>query len=168
MIINLSRYDVWLYKRLTHKMHHYCDIADVNASINPKMMIQGKITVKSDLLLTKHNTEYFWCILSDKNNKYNVDETEPNEIKIMFWHPFAVKFYKLLERGKVYDFKGFNVKKTNRQYHEHSYQLTATEETMIKEKQMLNFTKKGILFNVKLNPLDAKLQINIKNYFQPS
>ena len=90
----MSNYDYYLksFNRLTCKMQHYCDIAVVNASITPKMMIQGEVVVKSDLSLTKHDTEYFWCILSDKNNKYNLDKTEPNEIKIMFWHPFAVKF----------------------------------------------------------------------------
>ena len=42
--------------------HHCCDIADVNASIMYRLIIQGKVTVKSDLLLTKHDTEVFWCM----------------------------------------------------------------------------------------------------------
>ena len=49
---------------------------------------------------------------SDENNKSHLDETKFSEIKIKFVNPLAAKFYKMLKREKVYDFKGITVEKT--------------------------------------------------------
>ena len=74
------------------------------------------MVVKIDLLITKHNVEHFWCssMPSDENNKSQVDETKIKEIKIKFGNPLAAKFYKMLKRGNVCDFKGISGEKTIR------------------------------------------------------
>ena len=55
----LELFHAWLLKHSTYKVHHYCDIADVNASIASKVMTQKKMIVKSDSSFTKHNAEHF-------------------------------------------------------------------------------------------------------------
>ena len=67
----------------------------------------------------------------------------------------------MLKKGKVYDFKGISVEKTIHQCLEHLHQLTTTEATIIKGKQMLSFLRKGFSCNEKLNRLDAKKQVNL-------
>ena len=113
------------------------------------------------LMLASH--AHFWCtgILSDENNKSHVDEKKFNEIKINLGKPLAAEFYKMLKKRKIYDFKGITVEKTIRQYHEDLHQVTATDDTIVKERQMLSFLQKEISRNEKLNRLDAKLQMNV-------
>ena len=147
-------------------MTKYCDICDINDKLEKNVIIQGKIIMKSSLLQTKQNTNYFWCIVTDKKKENEPRKTEPNEIKIMFWHPFSNTFYQKLKTGEIYDFNKINVRKTNRRYHNHSYQLTVTKKTTMKKKKHLNVMKKGILCNQALNHLDKSVQINIKHYFK--
>ena len=147
-------------------MNIYCDISDITETINPSSIIQGKVIDKSIILKTKHNTPYFWCIIRDKHNKIDSNKSEPNEIKIMFWHPFAKAAFETMKKGNVYDFRKMSIKKTCRQYHPHSYQLTMTKETTMKRKQTLNVFKNGILCNDDANNLTTKFQVNIKHYFK--
>ena len=147
-------------------MKHYCDICEINKKYNATKMIQGKVISKSNLLMTKHETQYFWCLVRDKQQKWSKNASEPNEIKIMFWHPFGVEFFDTIITGKVYDFKNLTVKKTCQKYHIHTHQLTASKNTAIKRKQCLHLFKKGILCNENTNQSERKLQISIKHYFQ--
>ena len=140
-----------------------CDIKPLN---NVKLSVQGKVVQKSTLLQTKHGTKYFWCSVSDNKQKQNKNDTNPNQIKIMFWHPFCQKFYKKINQGKIYDFNKLTVKETKRKYHQHSCQLTATKQTNIQQKKTLTFIKNGILCNEQTNLSSNKLQINIKHYFK--
>ena len=55
----------------------------------------------------------------------------------------------MLKKEKVYDLKVITLKKTKSQYHSDLHQLTATAETMMKEKQMFNSPQKE--FNVMKN-----------------
>ena len=146
----------------------YCDIKDVKASTSMRI-IQGRILVKSELSKTKYKTNYFWCLIADKKEKYTPQKTEPNQIKIMFWHPFANKFYPLLKKGQIYDFTGFAFKKSNPKYNDHSYQLVTTENSKVKRKDELNVLRKGMLCNERINEQSScKLQVNIRHYFRAS
>ena len=165
MIVLMSR-KLSFQLHICVKMNVYQNISDIDDNTTKGIVIQGKVIVKSSLLKTKNSDDYFWCIISDKPKKHDLNKTEPNQIKIMVWHPFANTLYKTLRKGNVYDFEQISIKKTYRQYHAHSYQLAITKETKIKKKQSLNVIKNGMLCNVTSNNSKAKLQVNIKHYFK--
>ena len=144
----------------------FLNICDVKQMNNVKCSVQGKVLQKSNVLQTKHETKYFWCLVSDETQTQNKNDTDPNQIKIMFWHPFCLKFYKKINLGKIYDFNQLIVKETKKKYHQHSCQLNATKETNIQQKKTLTFIKNGILCNKQTNLSSNKLQINIKHYFK--
>ena len=147
-------------------MNTYREICDINDKVKDNDIIQGKIIRKSNLFETKQKTHYFWCIITDKEDEIQHKKKEPNQIKIMFWHPYSNVFHQTLKIGKIYDFNKIHVRKTNRRYHNHSYQLTVGRKTTIKNKKFLTIMKNGVLCNQSSNKLDKNLQINIKHYFK--
>ena len=149
-------------------MKHFCRIRHLSENTNTQTVIQGKVINKSEMLVTKHGSSYFWCIIQDEQNKFEPGAKEPNEIKIMFWHPYSKRFYAQIKERKIYDFKNMKLKKPKRRYHSHSHQLTVTQNTTIKEKQQLLVLKNGFLCNQKNKEEDSQLQINIQHYFKPS
>lgn len=153
------------------KVMPYCDICNLNNTTKPNAVIQGRVIIKSNLLQTRYKTAYFWCIIKDLAGNSKINETketqkEPSEVKIMFWDPFGKTMFEKIKTGKVYDFAGLKITKPSKKYHKHSYQLTMTKNTVIKEKQHLNITKKGYLCNQKTKNSDSKLQINLNHYFR--
>lgn len=152
-------------------MPKFCDISNITTKTNKNTIIQGKVIAKSDLLLTRYKTPYFWCIIKDKyenQQKETNKAKEPNEIKIMFWEPFGQQLFTKIIKSRIYDFKGLKIKNSNKQYHKHSHQLAWTKNSEFKEKEHLNVVKKGFLCNQKLKKSNSLTQINIKHFFKQS
>ena len=147
-------------------MNTYLSVAEIDMNIVPDCIIQGRVLIKSKMLVTKHNTQYFWCIISDKKEKQSANKKQPNQIKIMCWYPFSIMFYEKIKQGKIYDFKEMSVQETKKSYHEHSYQLIVTKNTNIQQKKTLTLVKNGILCNEPTKFSNNKIQINIKHYFK--
>lgn len=148
-----------------------CEIRNLNNATKKNAIIQGKVVAKSNLLLTKHETQYFWCIIQDKFenkeiNENNETNTEPSEIKIMFWDPFGKTLFSKIQKNKIYDFQKLKLNKHNKKYHKHSYQLTWTKDSLIKEKQNLNMIKHGFLCIKNMKKTESGTQICIKHFFK--